>query len=396
MEYKYKGINDTGKVVKGIIKGKSQWEAIEALRVKGISCICCESEKEGEKDSIQGKISHKDLALICKTLKNNMKSGIPITTSLNLAVKHIRKKQLIRILQRLLNYIEEGESLSEALYKFDNFFPRFFTSMVVIGEESGNLEGVFSKMETYFTNENKRKKTLINIAIYPLIIFTSAAIGAFVIITKFMPSFFSNMKIDVNEVPFITRFYMNLGKIFISLEYFLIPLILIGALIVVFLYKKAIKSGFIDRFKYTSFFTRRIYIKSFSCRFTMALHMTLSCGIDIKSAFQLLEKSEGSQFIKERYGKAREEIEKGTVLSQVISGFQLFSEEFLVSILLCEESGNLEELLFQTNEILEEELKSSVEFFMKMLEPMLILLAGLFLLSVYVAIIVPIYSIYSN
>lgn len=265
----------------------------------------------------------------------------------------------------------------------------------MIGEESGKLEEVFSNLEVYYTKEEKRRKTMVNVTIYPLLIFIASAIGAFIIITKFMPKFFANAGVHKSQVPAITRFYMTLADTLLNLDYLVIPIVFAFIGIALISYKKLGYGDSLDKFKHTSFFTKGICIKSFSCRFTMSLRMIITCGIDIKSAFKLLVKTEGSAFIKERYFSGIEELEKGVVLSKVIRNFNLFPEEFLVSVLLGEESGDLEQVLLRYNEIFEEELNSKIDLMVKLLEPGLIILAGLFLLSIYAAILLPIYGIYS-
>lgn len=395
MEYKYKGINGEGKIVKGTIYHENQWGAISKLSKEGISCIRCEGESERSEEISTGTISYKDIVLLSRTLKNNLKSGIPIITSLKLIADHIKRKNLALTLRKMFFYIERGETLTEALNKCGGTFPHMFISMVSIGEESGKLEEVFASLEVYFAREEKRRKAMVNVTIYPMVIFMASAIGAFIIITKFMPTFFNNAGVEKSQVPAITKFYMTIADVFLKLDYLLIPIILIFMGTLIFLYKRLEQHDYLDKLKYTSVITKGIFINNFRCRFTMSLHMIITCGIDIKSAFNLLEKSEISAFIKKRYYRGMEELEKGVVLSQVIRNFNLFSEEFLVSIFLGEESGDLEQVLLRYNEIFEEELKNKMDLMIKLLEPGLIILAGLFLLSIYAAILLPIYGIYS-
>lgn len=395
MEYKFKGINDEGKMINGSIYEASQWSAISKLREDGISCISCDGESERTERSVEGKISYKDIVLLSRTLKNNLKSGIPITTSLKLIGENIKRKKLALTLKKVLFYIERGSTFTEALSKCGRTFPKMFISMISIGEASGKLEEVFANLEVYYAKEEKRRRTMVNVTIYPMLIFIASAIGAFVIITKFMPKFFTNAGVDKSQLPAITKFYMALADMFLRFDYLVIPIIFAFIGIGFVFYKKFEGRGFLDKFKHTNFLTKGIYIRSFSCRFTMSLHMIITCGIDIKSAFKLLVRTEGSPFIKERYFSGIEELEKGVVLSKVMRNFNLFPEEFLVSVFLGEESGDLEQVLIRYNEIFEEELKSKIDLMVKLLEPGLILLAGLFLLSIYAAILLPIYGIYS-
>lgn len=396
MKYKFIGINDKGRVIRAVIHEESHWRAINKLKMKGIRCVSCKAIEEKDENLLEKKISLKDLSLLCRTLKNNLKSGIPIIATLKLTEEHIKNRSLKKVLKSILSIIEGGNTLTEALKRNSTSFPKIFLSMVTIGEESGRLEEVFEVLQRYFSEEYVRRKKLKAIISYPLLILIISAISVYIITTKLMPKFISNMRIDERSLPKITRFYIALGDILQRFSYLLIPLTLVIIILITQALKRWGGHGYLDRIKYKSIFTRGIYVRDFGCRFTMALQMIIACGIDIKNAFELLKKSEDSNYIKEIYDKAIESLEKGSVLSEVIKDFTLFPEEFTVSIFLGEESGTLEEVLLVYKEIFEEDLKERIEGFMKILGPGLILLAGLFLLSIYVAVMMPIYSMYSK
>lgn len=395
MEYKYKGIDNKGKVVKGFKIGENPWSVIEELKEEGISCLKCESRERSYNRLYHHKASYKDLSLLCRTMKNNLKSGIPITNSLKLSSSHIKNKELAIALKDMVKHIEGGSTLTSAFKKNDEMFSEFFVSMVNIGEKSGDLEEIFKRLEIYADREDKRNKSMVSITMYPAFIFTASIIAALVIIVEFLPKFFSNMNINIKEMPFITRFYVATAEVLSSLGILVVPIFVLLFIIFNTSYSKFKKSSSFERLKYKSIITRGICTKGFCCRFTMALHMIIESGLDIKGAFIILKEGESSSFIREKYMNAIEALEVGEILSVVIKNFELFPNEFLVSIYLGEENGTLDETLFRYNEIFEDDLKNGVDRIIKVIEPLLVLAAGLFILSIYIAIMVPLYSIYT-
>jgi|GEM_PF-5464850 len=395
MEYKYRGIDSGGKVVKGLRIGENPWSVIEELKEEGISCLKCELRESSNNKLYHRKASYKDLSLLCRTMKNNLKSGIPITNSLKLSSRHIKNKELALVLKSMVKNIEAGGTLTDAFNKNDDMFSEFFISMVNIGEKSGNLEEIFKRLEIYAEREGKRNKSIISITMYPAFIFTASIIAALVIIVKFLPKFFSNMNINIKEMPFITRFYMSTAEVLSGLGFLVVPIFVLLLIIFNTGYSKFKKSSYFEKLKYKSIITKGICTKGFCCRFTMALHMIIESGLDIKGAFHILKDGESSSFIRGKYIRAIEELEVGEVLSNVIRNFGLFPDEFLVSIYLGEENGTLDETLWRYNEIFEEDIKNGVDRIIKVIEPLLVLAAGLFILSIYIAIMVPLYSIYT-
>ena len=394
MEFKYKGLSDKRKLVKGVVVCKSKLEVIEYLKANEILCVSCEL-KEENRLTLDKKISFKELTILCKTLKNNLKSGISITDSLKLANKAMNKLNISLIIKDVINYIELGYTLTEAFKKYENIFPYIFISMINIGEESGSLDEVFQNLEDYFYQAEKRRKKIINVTTYPIIIFIISLLVALIIIVKFLPNFFSNMQVNTEKLPFITRLYLGISNNLKEFNFFLQPLFIVIILSFKFVYKRFIKTELFEKLKYESIISKRICILNFQCNFTKSLYMIIKSGIDIKKAFYIMISSEASEFLRKKYLKAIESLEKGEVLSQVIREFDLFSNEFVLSVILGEENGSLEETLIRYNEIFEEELKENIDLVIKFLEVILIIMAGLFILSIYIAIMTPLYSIYN-
>lgn len=395
MEFRYKGINEKGKIVKGFRTGNSQWAVIEELKKQGISCIQCDAFNSNKKKYIKKKASHKDMVLICRTMKNNLKSGIPLTSSLKLAASHMKNRSLASAIDKIQSEIQCGDTLTDALKKNKDTFPEFFISMVQIGEKSGNLEEIFGRLEIYYGQEYKRRRKIISITMYPAFVFILSITVALVIIVKFLPKFFMNMNINIKEMPLITRIYMKIAEIFKSAGLMMFPIVILGMLLINMAYTKFKESENYEKFRYKSIFTGRVCKGSFYCRFTMAMHMIITSGLDIKGAFYILKDIEPSQFLREKYIRAIEDLEAGNVLSDIINGFNMFPKEFVASIVFGEESGTLDESILTYNEIFEDDLKESIDRIIKLMEPSLILMAGLFVLSIYIAIMVPLYSIYT-
>ena len=394
MEFKYKGLNNKRKLVRGVMICKSELEVIEYLKANDILCISCESRSENRLPLIK-KISFKELEILCRTLKNNLKSGIPIIDSLKLANKAMNKLNISFIIKEVIRYIELGNTLTEAFEKYKNVFPYIFIAMINIGEQSGSLEEVFQNLEDYFYQAEIRRKRIINVTTYPIIIFIISIIVALIIIVKFLPKFFSNMQIDMEKMPFVTRLYLSISNSLKEYKLFLLPLFIVITLLFKLIYKRIIKSESFEKFKYESIIFKKIYILSFQCNFTRALYMIIKSGIDIKKAFYIMKSSEPSEFLRRKYLNAIENLDKGVVLSKVIKDFNLFSNEFILSLMIGEENGSLEETLIMYNKIFEEDLKHSIDLGIKFTEVILIIMAGLFILSIYIAIMIPLYSIYN-
>jgi len=168
MEYKYKGINEKGKIISGKIIVENHWSLIEKLKEKEIYCIKYKLMDKESTYLFKRRISEKNLSSFCRNLKNNLKAGIPLVNALKLLEEHLGDKRLCRVLNKVINNIKSGLSFTESLEEFKSVFPEFFITLIHFGEESGRLQQILDFMEKYYMKEFKRRKKIISVSIYPI------------------------------------------------------------------------------------------------------------------------------------------------------------------------------------------------------------------------------------
>ncbi|MEG1256325.1 type II secretion system F family protein [Clostridium sp.] len=394
MEYRYRGINSDGKKVKGRANAENQWKLISQLRNEDIYCIDYKEINESRM-FFQRKISEKDLGLFCKIMKNNLKAGISLTNSLDLVATQSGNKTLVSSADKVTNYIKKGSTLKEALSNFPRCFPKLFITMVYVGEESGKLQQIFMFMEKYYTNEYRRKRKLVNMLIYPMFVMAVAVIMAMIIIGKILPSFFKTMKMDYIELPAITRFYITTSNIMNGVGILIIPWIM-GIIIGIYLsYRYLKKNNIIDDFMYKVPFIRKFQLKKFYCRFTLSLSMMISSGIDIKSALVILKSCEDVEYLNKKLRICIKTLEEGQGFYDGLKKIDIFPKYFLTMISMGEENGSLEENLITSSEEFEDDLQVNIEKLMKLIEPLIIVVAGIFVGSIFLAVMVPLFNMYN-
>jgi type IV pilus assembly protein PilC len=396
MEYKYKGINEKGKIVSGKIVVENHLSLIEKLKNEEIYCI--KYKKLHKENTYLQKISvsEKNLSTFCRNLKNNLKAGIPLVNALNLIEEHLGDKRLCGVIGKITNNIKKGSSFTESLEQFYNVFPEFFVTLIHFGEESGRLQQVLEFMEKYYMREYKRKKKIVSVSIYPIVLFILILTMGIVAIYKLIPTFFASIDMENMKLPYITRFYMKLSMTINSIGIFIVP-ILIGIFIAVgFLHMHLKKIGITYNFKYRNPLIKRLEINKFCCKFTMAISMMVGSGIDIKSSLVLLRNCENATYIKERLNCCIEGLERGDSLYEGMKKCDIFSKYFLSTVYIGEVNGSLEEVLNSCNEVFEEELQGKLDRMTSLVEPLLIGFVGLFIGSIIISIMLPLFNMYNT
>ncbi|MEG0132639.1 MAG: type II secretion system F family protein [Clostridium sp.] len=394
MEYRYMGINSEGKKVKGRIRADNQWLLISQLKSQDIFCI---KYKEINENIItfQKRISQKYLGVFCKIMKNNLKAGISLITSLELVATQSDNKVLASSIDKAISYIKKGSTLKESLSNDQRGFPKLFITMISIGEESGNLQQVFQLMEKYYIKEYNRTKKLINMMIYPMFVIIVAIIMSMVIIAKILPNFFKNMNMDYTDLPKITRFYMAISNGMNKLGVFIIPLVITIIVVSCLACRYLKKNNVIEEFIYKVPLIRKFQLKKFYCRFTLSLSMMIGSGVDIKSALVALKSCEDVDYINKKLYTCIRTLEEGLGLYDGIKKLDIFPKYFLIMISMGEENGSLEEVLLTSNEEFEEDLQVNIEKVMKLIEPLITILAGMVVGSIVLAVMLPLFSMYN-
>ncbi len=395
MEYRFKGVNSKGKTVRGKIKAENQWTFLQALKADNIFCIDYEEVHEVKIfNSMRKKISQKTISLFCKSMKNNLKAGISLTIALDLVISQIKNKTLAAVLENVIICIKKGDSFSEALNKYRNIFSEYFINMIYIGEESGRLQEILGFLEKYYIKEYKRKKKIVNMSIYPMVLMATTMVIGIVMIVKILPTFLNSINQENYKLPFITKFYMGISKGISSLGIFIIPISIALIVSVYALHSNLKKKGLIDKFLYKSPLIKEFQMKKFCCRFTLSLSMMISSGVDLKSSLVILKSCEGI-YIRKQLSKCIGALEKGNGLHEGLKEANIFSDYFLTMIHVGEENGSLEEMITTCNEIFEDELEINMERIMALTEPLLIIFIGIFIGSIVFAIMIPIFSVYN-
>lgn len=127
------------------------------------------------------------LSRFCSTLSILLSAGIPQFTALNITAGAIDNRAYEVALERASKRIrDEGDSLSEALAK-EPLFPRMLVSLVLVGEEVGNLPRVLDLANQNFEMDVESTVSRMTVMMEPLILFIMGGIVGYVLLAVFLP-----------------------------------------------------------------------------------------------------------------------------------------------------------------------------------------------------------------
>ncbi len=398
MKFSYVGMAPDKTVKKGIIKAQTEREARALIEAQQINIVLLKKKgsKAMQKEMSFGHVSDVNLLFFVKHLAIMLKAGIAIFEALTM-LKEQAKGRMKIVLQSVLDRVESGETLSDALSKYPKDFPELFVQLVGSGELSGTLEKNLNYISEFMEKEIDLKKKVRGAMLYPAIVFVAVigltmAVGLFVL-PQIIPLFAS---LDV-KLPLSTRVLIWFAEFFRDYGILVVIFVILGSFLTpVFLELKMMKP-----------ISHRIYLRlpiagtiirylSIS-RFFRVLATLMDAGLPIDESLAISGKIIHNVRYRNSIGKMRTSVMQGNDLADIMA-----QNSFLFPVLVGhmmkvgEKSGNLVDSLNYVGIFYESEADDKLKNLSTLLEPVLLIFIGSVVAFVAISIIGPIYSLSSG
>jgi len=391
MKFKYQARTKTGELRVGIIEASTKDNALRLLQSIGLFVISVEEIKPSFWDKIflSQKISERDVIFFTRSLSTLVNAGVPLLEALDAISVQTKKASFRNIIQEITDAVEGGMSLSRALSKYPQVFSSFYTNQIKCGEISGTLGQTLESLADFLERQSSFKGQLIGGMIYPLLIilmtFFVLFFMTFFVFPKLEPIFIERGV----ELPLMTKIVFSLARfsiiIFVLLILFLasIPSLLKIRELQEFFQKNFFKIPLIS-----SFF-KEIYLS----RFSQSLYSLLFAGLHLVDALENSADLVGNEIYKKEILEIKEEVKKGVPFSFALSSRPKFFTPFFVQLVQAgEKSGALVETLKKFSEFSQKEIERKLDYFLKIFEPLLIILVAIGVGFFVAAIILPFYQ----
>jgi type IV pilus assembly protein PilC len=265
--------------------------------------------------------------------------------------------------------------------------------MIVVGEESGNLDKIFEKLTIYYNNENIIKNKISKVLMYPFILIIVSIIIFQFMIFAVLPILASSLSELGGDVPKSTKIIMNLNNIIYENFYLMAVVIGVFSIIVIpILNKPGVKTS-LHRFLLNNIILKKFTRMVLAVQFSRVFAILTGSGIQIINSMNIACNTIGNNFARHQINNCINEIKKGNSIAKSITNTNLFPDILCSMIRIGEESGNLEEMLLRVSRILEEELYNSVEKAVSLIEPAVIIGLSGFIGIMLFSMLLPMFNV---
>ena len=298
----------------------------------------------GGKFGRRGKLKQSTFLIFNQQFLTLIKAGLPILTALDLLIKRQRDKNLLQNLENVRERVKGGELLSDA-FAAQQVFPKMYTTTLMAGEKSGNMEEVLSRYISYQRMVQTFRKKLAVSLVYPTLLISVVSLMLVFLITYVVPKFadlFNNLGA---ELPAITVIMLAIG---LNAQKYAWVVLLVGAVTVVLLlrWKQSDRGAEqLDRFLLSLPLVGEIRLKYQVANFSRILGTLLQGGLPLVPAMETAGESLSSRQMLNGVNFAAERVREGQSLAHSLESQKLFPDLAVEMLEVGESTGALPAML---------------------------------------------------
>ncbi len=391
-KYRYTAVNDKGRTVRGVMAAKDETDLYEKLKSKENYLIS--AREAAERKSVRP-LKMQTLSDFCRELGTLLSAGVSLVRALSMISRNESMNPNVRaVYAGLLRQIRQGVALSDAMESMGNIFPPMMVGMFRAAEAAGNMDTTAIRLSEYYAGQHRLNARVKSSMTYPKFLgFLTAAVMAFLlgfVLPQFEPLFGMT-----DELPLPTRILFAVTGFLGGYWYVLIFLAAAGAAAFCAVRRIAAVRLMLDKIKIHMPIMGTVWKMIYTSRFSACLSALYGAGIPIVTALQISKGSIGNAWIEKQLETSAAVIRAGGTLSDAIEPIDGFVRKLAFSIRVGEETGSLDTMLGTAAEEFGYESELAVNRMVSCLEPMMIIVMGLFVGFIMVAVMMPIYASYS-
>jgi len=341
-------------------------------------------------------VSTRDLSLMTRQLAVLLRAGMPLVEALKALTDQTTNSRLRKTVFDIRNTVLEGRSLADGLAAHPKIFSPLYINMVRAGEASGSLEPVLFRLDAILDHQAKLKAKIIATLAYPVFmaLFAVALISFLTLVI--MPKITDLFTKRDQQLPKITEWLMASTE-FISNYWYLI--LGMGVLLLVswrswLTYPSGRKRW--DWFKLKIPLFGGLYLKLICARFSRILGTMLESGLTMMNALEVVITIIGNTHIEAVMQDVMADVRRGRGLSVPMGESGEFPPMLVNMIELGQRSGELDDMLRQTADTYDDDVEVTIEAIVSLMEPVIIIVMGLFVGLLVLSILLPILEMSSG
>ncbi len=350
----------------------------------------------GGKSGTQPRVKQGDFLLFNQQLAAIIRAGIPILQAVAMLRRRATSSRLRTVLGDVEEKIRGGMALSTAFAAQGPIFPRIYTASILAGERSGALDDVLARYVAYMRRGVEIRRKIRGALSYPLFLL-AASMGMVVFLTAYVvPKMSTLFEGFGRELPWITSVVIGLSHFVGGNFYWLVPVVL-GGSIALYVWTRTPSGGLaLDRFLLRLPIVGQLVRQLAIAQVTRSLATLLAGGITLVESWEIAAEAITNKELRARSSATLPMIQEGRSFTESLESAGWIPPLALDMIGVGERSGSLREMLEEVAEFYDKESEVRLEQLTTVLEPAILLVMGGVVVTILLAIYLPIIQSISN
>lgn len=408
-QYSYKAVDQTGGHVSGVVEATDRRSAVAALTGSGhfVTELLDKTQPQqaaGTTPSsfvlpdlshlLGGRVTSKDILAITTQLSTAVRAGLPLLNCLALIRKQQRRPAMQRLFDDMIQSVNAGKALSEAMAEHKEVFNPLYISMIRVGETGGILEQTSTQLAMILTREEKVRTNMKNASAYPIFVLVIGLVSAAVIVTGILPRILATVDVGFAAMPVPTKILMIISgfirMLFTSVAGWTVVVTAIFGLFALRRWTKTAGKFQWDRFKLRIPVLGSVLRTIAVGRFARTLGALTQGGVTILEALGVVRDTLGNEVLARQIDEVAEEVKRGESLADPLEASGCFPPLLVQIVAVGEQTGKLDELLLNAADTFDTDADAAINRFMAIFPAILILLLALIVGFIIAAALLPI------
>lgn len=395
--YQYKAIDETGRTHVGKVDAVNVADLEVRLAKIGLDLVNFK-ELGSSSSSVTGSgVTRRDLITFCFHLEQTSRAGVPIMESLNDLRDSTENPRLKEVIVAMIELIEGGKTLSEAMMVFPRVFDNVFANLVRAGEQSGQIAEVFYHLGENLKWQDEQAALTRKLLMYPAFVGTVVLAVIFFLMTYLVPELLKFISTMGQEVPLHTQVLIVVSNSFVNYWYIYLFIPVIAYIFIIIGIKVSPSFHYqVDLLKLKMPVIGPILKKIILTRISRFFAIMYSSGITIIECIRTGEDIAGNKVVASAMHQVGQQIADGATLSNSFAATSLFPPLVLRMIRVGENTGALETALTNISYFYSRDVRESIDRLQSMIEPGMTIILGTIIAWVMFSVLGPIYDLITN
>ena len=384
--FEYIAFDNHEKKTRGILSAENSREAQNILEKRDLIPL---KIKLSMKNISNLKVNSRQLSIFTKQLASLLAAGTPLEKTLQILSNQTNDKKISQLTTLLLEDIQSGQTLSFAMSKFPKIFNNIYTSAILAGESSASLPSIFSDLSEFIDKEEKIKSQVTSALVYPILLLGVSLLVIYALVSLVLPQVIEQFLSTNIELPLLTKILLSLSNVF---PLFLLAIVSMIIASLVFFRTKLISESI--KIRISSFLLKiplfgSLILFNQTARFCSSMHLMTSAGLNTVDSLQIAKDTFTNKCLKSEIEFIIKRVLSGSSISHAFSQSKVFPNVFIQLIASGDVGSQISQMFKNIHIFLNEEVEAKRNIMLTLLQPLVILFMGVFVMLIVLAIMLP-------